>query len=434
MVTTAGFSKLAVLAGKAAGIANLPYAEYPGPVGIHDIDEIRRNVGLGLVERVVEGLTRERAFERDDAGAVDPERSVFSGDFDQVNEHFLAQGWTDRLPVVPPTADRIRQFLRFTSRPAHDLIGVLPSGNLQATPWNVAANAIMAGCRPEHMPILVAATEALADERAGLNMLGTSSGLIPFLVVNGPVATDLGIVGDAHLVSRGANPVLGRAIGLIIRNVAGFREGTTHMGTFGYPLAFVVAEYEAASPWAPFSVDQGFAPGESTVTFGVTNNWGPGPGAASTEDQGGADTALEMMRREICKKVRLYNYPGIGPDAEHVMITVLMTPSVARSLAAAGYGKDDVKRHLHEHTTIRTDDFEWILRHYSIMRGTLREKVAQGLYPASFLGPPDAMVNVLSSPDIVHIVVCGDPNRNRLMVLEGAHTRPTTRRVEWPPR
>jgi hypothetical protein len=130
------------------------------------------------------------------------------------------------------------------------------------------------------------------------------------------------------------------------------------------------------------------------------------------------------------KKVSLYNYPGIGPEAEHVMITILITPTVAKILADEGYSKQDVKRHLHENTTMSLRDFDWILRHQSIMRTTLRAQVEAGVYPKEFLGAPDDKVRILSGPDILHIVVCGDPNRNRVMVLEGAHTRPTTKPIE----
>ena len=432
MVTTSGFTRLAQFAGKANGIENLATAEYPGPIGIHDAAQITQNVERVLVARVVDGLTREtraagaRTTSQSDAAA----NVVFSGDAQEVHRHFSERGWSDGLPVIPPTVERIEAFLRHTDRPAHDVVATLLPENLKATAWNIAANGVMAGCAPEMMPVLVAIAEAMGDPRCGLNMIGTSSGLIPFCVVNGPAAPRLDIASGPYLVSLGANPALGRALSLMIRNLAGFRPGVNYMGTFGYPLAFALAEYEEESPWEPFHVEQGFDRATSTVTIGVTNNWGPSPGAASTDDLSGADTALELISREIRKKVRLYNYPGIGPEAEHVMITVLITPTVAKILADAGYSKAGVKRHLHENTTLSLRDFDWILRHQSIMRTTVRAQVEAGVYPPEFLGAPDDRVRILSGPEILHIVVCGDPNRNRVMVLEGAHTSPTTKRIE----
>lgn len=239
------------------------------------------------------------------------------------------------------------------------------------------------------MPLLIAMAEALGDERCALNMIGSSSGLFPFCVINGPVADQLDIAAGPQAISRGSNPALGRALALMVKNLGGFRPGSNYMGTFGYPLGFALAEYETESPWEPFHVEHGIDRNISTVSVGVTNNWGPSPGAASTEDLSGADTALELLSREIKKKVRLYNYPGIGPDAGHVMITLLITPSVAKSLAEAGYSKQAVKQHLYESTKLSLRDFEWILRHQSILRTTVREQVKAGMYPEEFLGAPD---------------------------------------------
>src|SRR5215216_3495688 len=108
------------------------------------------------------------------------------------------------------------------------------------------------------MPLLVAAVEALADERCSLSNLGSSSGIIPFALVNGPIARALGVEGGPQAISRGANPAIGRAIGLIVRNIAGFRPGASYMGTFGYPLAFALAESED-SPLPPLHVDAGYS-------------------------------------------------------------------------------------------------------------------------------------------------------------------------------
>ncbi len=335
------------------------------------------------------------------------------------------------MPIVPPTVARVEQFLQFTDRAPADEIAVLASANLRATPWNIAVNAVMAGCRPEHMPVILAAVEALGDERASLNNLGSSSGIFPFILINGPIVRQLGINSGAQLVSRDPNTTIGRAIGLIVRNIAGFRPGASYMGTFGYPLAFTLAEHED-SPWEPFHVEHGSSPGANTVTIGVTNNWGSSPAPYDMPEQSGAKTALDLLCREITKKTRLFHFPDRGPLAEHVMITMLLSPPVAKSLAAAGYSKQDVKRYVHENTKMRLGDFEWLLKYTNIFPTSARERVEAGVFPAEFLGAPDSMVQVLSSPDILHIVVCGDPHRNRVMVLEGGHTRPTSKEIRLP--
>ncbi len=360
-----------------------------------------------------------------------PRNIVCTGSPDDINHFFIGKEWSDGLPIVAPTVARVEQFLRYTDRAADEQIAVLQSANLRATPWNIAVNAVMAGCAPAHMPLLIAAVEALGDERCSLNNIGSSSGIFPFLLVNGPLAKQLGIESGAQVISRGANPVIGRAIGLIVRNIAGFRPGASYMGTFGYPLAFALAEHED-SPWEHFHVEQGFDRHANTVTVGVTNNWGAAPAPYDTPDKAGAQVALELLCREITGKTRLFNFPGRGPDAEAVMITLLLSPPVAKSLADAGYSKDDVKRYVYEHTRMRLADFEWVLKYTNIARTTSREKVEEGVFPQAFLGAPDDLVRVLSSPDILHIMVCGDPHRNRVMVLEGGHTQPTTREIKLP--
>lgn len=431
-MTTAGFSALARLTGKSGGVANLRIAEYPGPVGMHDAGQIERNIGQALIGQIVVGLTREEPA-ADTAGTSrrDPRDIVFTGSAEEVSRHFNDKEWSDGLPVIPPALARVEAFLKHTPRHPDEEIAVLPSANLGATPWNIAVNAVMAGCLPAHMPLLVAAVEALGDERCSLNNIGSSSGIFPYVLVSGPIVDQLGIQRGPQLISRGPNPAIGRAVGLIIRNIAGFRPGASYMGTFGYPLAVALAEHED-SPWAPFHVEQGFASDASTVTIGVSNNWGSSPSPYATPDKSGAQTALELLCREVMKKTRLFNFPARGRDAEKIMVTLLLSPPVAKSLAEAGYSKADVKRYIHEHATLRLEEYDWILKYTATMRTTARQQVEAGVLPPEFAGAPGDMVRVLSSPDVLHILVCGDPHRNRVMVMEGGHTQPTTKAVRLP--
>jgi hypothetical protein len=434
VITTTGFAAQARFTGGAWGVEDLRIAEYPGPIGIHDAGRIAHNVESSLIDGIIKGLTgavgasgalakKNRSNQRD---------IVCAGTADEINRHFAEQEWTDGLPVVPPTVARVEEFLRFTARAPDGVIAVLPSANLCATPWNIAVNAVMAGCRPEHMPLIIAAAEALGDERCSLGSLGSTSGIFPYLLINGPIVRQLGIVHGAQLVSRGPNPAIGRAIGLIVRNIAGFRPGTSYMGTFGYPLVFTLAEAEEDTPWEPFHVQQGFDRGASTVTIGVTNNWGASPAAYETSDQSGAETALQLLAREITHKTRLFNFPARGPDAETVMITLLMSPSIARSLAAAGYSKQDVIQQVYEKARMPLREFDWVLKYTAIAQTTARKRAEAGVFPEAFMGAPDDIVQVLSGPDVLSVVVCGDPHRNRVMVLEGGHTRPTTKPVTLP--
>ncbi|MDP2708125.1 MAG: hypothetical protein Q8O70_11580, partial [Burkholderiales bacterium] len=380
---------LARLTGKSGGVEDLNIAEYPGPLGIHDPAQITQNIESDLLGRIVTGLTRGSG-EAAAAGAVrDPKEIVFAGTRAEVRQYFDAQEWSDGLPIVAPSIERVERFLKFAARAPHEAVAVLQSANLQATPWNIAVNAVMAGCRPEHMPLILAAVEALGDERCSLNNIGSTSGIFPFVLINGPIVDQLGIQSGAQLASRPPNPAIGRAIGLIVRNIAGFRPGSSYMGTFGYPLAVALAERAGESPWEPFHVEQGYDRNANTVTVGVTNNWGSSPAPYDRAGQSGAQIALELLAREITKKTRLYNFPGRGPQAETVMLTLLLAPPVARSLAAAGYSKQDVKQHLYENTRMSLREFDWISRFTSISGITARERIDEGVFPKEFAGAPD---------------------------------------------
>jgi hypothetical protein len=401
-------------------------------LGIHDNAQIAKNIESTLLGQIINGLTIGSDVIEAAAVEITPRDIAFAGTESEIQQYFETKEWSDGLPFIAPTTKRVENFLRFTDRSPNEVVAVLQSANLQATPWNIAVNGVMAGCRPEHMPLLIAAVEALGDERCNLNNIGSSSSLVPFVLFNGPIVNQLGIQSGAQLISRPPNPSIGRAIGLIVRNIAGYRAGSTYMGTFGYPLAFALAEHAEGSPWEPFHVEHGFDLNTSTVTVGITSNWGSSPAPYDRPEKSGAQTALEMISREILKKTRMFMFPGRGPHADTAMITVLLSPPIAQSLAAAGYSKKDVKQYLYENTQMTLREFDWLCRYMSISGARPHEKVAEGVYPKEFAGAPDDMVRVLSGTDILHIVVCGDPNRNRLMAMEGGHTNPTTKIINLP--
>lgn len=437
VITNAGFASLARITAKATGLNDLRVAQYPGALGIDNPETIAERISSALVQSIVDGLTGPSAADGAAAEASqwewDPKTCVFTGSAKQVNRYFAAQDWTDGLAIVPPTTERVEQFLKFVKERPGEEIAVMAPSYRRAVPWTIAVNAVMAGCEPFHMPIIMAAVRALADPRFNVNNMGSTSALLPFVVLNGPIVKELGFESGAQLISRGANPVIGRAVGLIFKNIAGFVSGRNYMGTFGYPLVFTLAEDEDGSPWESFHVEHGYAPDASTVTLCVTNNWGPAPSPTSTPDKSGAQVTLEVICRELVKKKRLYTFPGTGPHAEKAMITIVMSATLAKSLAAAGYSKQAVKEYLYEHTRMSLREFEWVTRYTTAKdRSTPREKAAARVFPQEYAGQPDDRVKLLSGPEILHIVVCGDPNRNRLMTLEGGHADPTIKKIELP--
>ena len=434
VIANTGFEALARIAAKATGVDDLRVARYPGSLGIDDRDKIEQRIATVLVDAIVEGLTKESAAAAGASAQWDPRAIIYTGNARQINRYFEKQDWTDGLPIVPPTTRRVEQFLRFVKEAPDETIAVLPPSHRRAVPWTIAVNGVMAGCEPYHMPILMAAVRALGDPRFNINNMGSTSALLPFVILNGPIVKQLGFESGAQAMSRGANPVIGRAVGLIFKNIAGFSSGKNYMGTFGYPLVFTLAEDEEGSPWESLRVEHGFPVETSTVTMAVTNNWGPAPSPTSAADKDAAQVTLEVIARELVKKKRLYTFPGKGPHAEKALVTIAMSATLARSLAAAGYSKQAVKEWLYENTRMPLREFEWVNRYTTAKdRTTPRQKAQAGVFSAEYAGEPEDNVRLLAGPEMLHIVVCGDPNRNRLMTLEGGHADPTVKAIELPP-
>jgi hypothetical protein len=436
VVTTTGFTTIARAAAKAEGMASLRIAEYPGAVGVHAEELVVENVRDVLLGRIVDQLTKPLdtvSPSRREAGiqGKGPEATVHEGTFEEINDYFRSREWTDELPIVPPTVEKVDAFLKHTKRDPDEAIAVLPQANLQATPRNIAANAVMAGCRPDSMPLLVAAVEAIADNAYNLNNIGTTWGALPFLLINGPAAARLGVENGGQLISKGANPALGRALGLIVRNIAGYKLGRNYMGTFGYPMNFVIAENEELTPWEPYHLERGFRKDDTTVTACGTITWGWPPAIYGTPDKTAAQTALEFLSLELTKKPCLARLAERGPNGFQNMITILIAPPVARSLAEAGYSKQNIREYLYEHARVGYEELEFLLKYGHSEAFTIPEAVKRGIYPDEYLGSRDKLLRVLPSPDVINIVVCGDPHRNRVMVLWGGYVNPVTKKAEF---
>ncbi len=431
VITTTGFTKIARAVAKAEGMSDVRIAEYPGAVGVHPEDLVEKNVENVLFGRIVDELTRPVKAET--SGLADAVRQadeiVFEGSFEEINDYFQSREWTDNLPVIPPTVEKVKEFLKHTHRAPDETIAVLAQANLRATPWNIATNAVMAGCRPETMPLLIAAVEAIADNSYNLSNIGSTWGVLPFLLINGPAARQMGIETGAHLISRGANPAIGRAFGLIIKNIAGYKMGRNYMGTFGYPMNFTIAENDDENPWDPYHVEHGFAKTDSTVTACGTVTWGWPPAIYGTPDKTAAQTALEFLALEVTKKPCLARLAERGPRGFRDMITVMLAPPVAKSLAAAGYSKQDIREYLYEHARVTFRELEFVLKYGHSEAFTIKDAVARGIYPEEYLVGPDDRVRVLPNPDVINIVVCGDPNRNRVMVLWGGYVNPVIKKM-----
>lgn len=186
-------------------------------------------------------------------------------------EFLFNRGLTDGLPVVPPTEVRVIRMLTGTSRAASDVVAHVPPNLTPVTVEKVAVNAVMAGCRPEYLPVVLTALEAVCSNEFNLHgVLATTYSVGPVIVVNGPIRREIGLNCEGNVFGQGsrANATIGRAVQLVVRNVGGGRPGEVDMATLGHPGKYTccIGEYEEASDWDPLHVERGFSRHESTVT------------------------------------------------------------------------------------------------------------------------------------------------------------------------
>ncbi|MBI4191016.1 MAG: hypothetical protein HY525_10820 [Betaproteobacteria bacterium] len=432
VVTLPGFNIVGQLAAKAAGVPDVPLVEYPGAVGV-DHAEIRDKVKNVLFERIVSALTKPvKSQAPGKADVWNSKAIVCTGSFEQVNDHFHEKEWTDGLPIVPPTMERVELFLKYSDRSPDEVIAVLPQANLRATVWNIAANGVMAGCKPQTMPLLIAIAEALQEDRFNLDNIGTTWGIVPYVFVSGPIVKQLGFNSGAGLISRGANPALGRALGLIIRNIGEYRPAKNQMGTFGYPISFAFAENDDLNPWEPLRVERGFDRNTSTVSVNTTMNWGFSPSPYTRDDKTGAQCALEQMCRDAVRKPALALFSERGLTGFVTDMVFLLAPPVAKVLAEAGYSKDDIRQYVYENAKVPRSYMEWELKYAMAEVHGIEEKIRLGTFPKSYDVGPDDMIQIMPGPEYIDIVVCGDPGRNRIKTLDSGYTRLTTREVKLP--
>lgn len=426
-LASSSFLSLVQLLGVQEGVPGQPYAEYKGTLAVESEKVIRENLKRGTFQEILQALTLPPGKPK--RAVAYPDKVLLKGTFTEIQDSFYENGLTDGLAIIPPTQEKVEQFLLFTDRSPDETLAVLPAANLRATPRIIAANAVMAGCRPEHLPILIAAVEAAADPIYNLEQIGTTGGLNQFLLINGPIIKELGIPNDIGLASRGPNPAIGRAFGLILRNVAGFRPGEQYMGTFGYILPFVIAENEEESPWEPFHVQRGFDREDSTVTLGGTFNWGGQAFPSGTDPEG----LLKIICAEIVRNVIIMATCQFGPVQ---MMTVLITPSVAKAIAAGGYSKKEVLKYFFENSRVSARELSFEVKYgWGTGAGvTLPQVVAEGWgMPKEWahLRPEDT-VPVMGYPETIHLVICGDLTRNKAMTLYGVYNRPSTKAIRKP--
>jgi len=298
-------------------------------------------------------------------------------------------GWTDGLPVIPPEASAVEGML--AGRDPLEVVGVVPPLGGVATMEKLAANAVMAGCLPEHFAIVVAAVRAVCAPEFNLaGLQATTHVAAPLVIVSGPVVERVGLnpgYGTFGPGNRG-NASIGRALGLVLWNLGGARPGLTDMSTFGQPgkYVFCMAERQEINPWPPHHVRRGFAPGDSVVT--VMGCEAPKSIVATNLDVAILKTAAEMMST-------------LGSSNVHLMGEMLLVlgNQHARTLAAAGWTPESIQRHLFATARRRVAEFREV-RTYS-------EEVWRQNWPGFVTMEDSSTVPVVERPEDIRIVVAG---------------------------
>ena len=255
-----------------------------------------------------------------------------------VNNMFYERGWTDGLPIIPPTEERVRTMLSGCRRDPQEHVAVLPPKQAVATVEKIAINAVMAGCLPDYMPLIITAVEAIAEEKFRLmGVLTTTHPCGVLVVVNGPISRRLGIncMGNAFGPGIMANAAIGRALSLIMLNIGGGIPGQIDKSTQGNPCkyTFCVAENEAANPWQPFHVERGFRPEDSTVTVFAAE----GPHNINDHD---STTGVELLKTMTATMSTAGNNNLIFFSGEPIL---MLGPEHAATLAKDGFSKEQVK-------------------------------------------------------------------------------------------
>jgi hypothetical protein len=252
------------------------------------------------------------------------------------------RGWTDGLPITMPTEKRVLAMLAGTTRSPQEIVATVPPDLIECSVEKVAINAVMAGCKPEYLPVVLAAVEAACTSEFNMHgLLATTMPTGPVLIVNGPIRRAIGMNAGINVFGQGcrANLTIGRALQLVVRNVGGGRPGEVDRATFGNPgkIAFCFPEDEEGSPWTPLCADFGFAPGTNTVTLF------PGEGPRSVVDQLSRDP--ESLARSFAACLRTVHHPKLPLLFDAILA---VSPEHARVFREAGWDKQKVIARLHE--------------------------------------------------------------------------------------
>ncbi|MFC1986905.1 hypothetical protein ACFLWC_07995 [Chloroflexota bacterium] len=324
-----------------------------------------------------------------------------------VSNLFFEKGWSDGLPIIPPTEEAVERMLAGTSRDPAEVVATIPARFGEATVEKIAINAVMAGCLPEYLPVIIAAVSMMGEE--GLSLYSaqpTTHPVAPLLIVNGPIAKNLDINSKSGAFGPGwqSNATIGRAIRLILMNIGGAIPGQTDMSTQGQPskYTFCVAENEEESPWEPLHVERGFDASTSTVTLVCTEN------PHNINDHNAI--AAEEILTTIAGSITTMGSNNVLTQSGTSILA--LGPEHAATIARDGFSKSDVKAFIHEKARIPRRRF-----HKGIIQGLYRDF------------DKDAIIPVVANKEELMVIVVGGPGKHSSFLPAFSYSHPITKAI-----
>ncbi|HKW93855.1 MAG TPA: hypothetical protein VJX92_18325 [Methylomirabilota bacterium] len=408
------FRPLALAEARAKGLPDLAIVTVPHPIG-GVAEEIVAGKAMTAVDEVLAALTRDHtAAAGDGAAEAAVARHRAPDDLLAFQSFMMERGWGDGLPMIPATAERVAAMLRGTRRPTDDLVAVLPPRLGRATVERVAVNAVLAGAGPEHLPVILAAVEAVAQPAFNLQAVQTTTHpCSPLIIVNGPIAGRLGINAAGNALGQGhrANAVIGRALRLVLQNVGGARPGREDRATHGHPgkYSYCLAEHETASPWEPLSVERGFPRETSTVTVCASE------GPHNINDHG--SSTPEGILTTVAGTAATVGSNNVYLGGEPL---VVLGPEHAATVGGGGWSKADFKRALWERARVPLSRFD----------PSNLERFAV-IHPAGFKDrPPETLAPIARQWSDIMVVVAGGAGKHSVLIPTFGATRSVTQRID----
>ncbi|MFT5509585.1 MAG: hypothetical protein ACI89J_002672 [Hyphomicrobiaceae bacterium] len=310
-----------------------------------DLPDLRPGCGAKNIEP---GIIEDLLVRHGETG-LKSRRVEFGTQEDEI-EALFDRGWSDGLPVVPPTEARVLRMLGGTARDPQEVIGKIPSDLADCTVEKVAINAVMAGCKPEYLPVVLAAVEAVLEEPFSMHgVLATTMFVGPMVIVNGPIRRSIGMNAKGNALGQGfrANNTIGRALQLVIRNVGGGRPQEVDRATLGNPgkVGFCVAEDEEGSCWESLATERGIPEGKNAVTVFA------GYGLQGIVDQKSRDP--ESLAQSFAECLKAVQHPKLYQGADAL---VVVCPEHERTFREAGWSKARLYDELYARTQRLADE------------------------------------------------------------------------------